>query len=269
MYPELLRLDFFTLHSYGLAVALAFLVGLQGASKLARRAGLDPEAVSSVAIYAAIGGIIGAKLFLLVNDFGYYRRNPGQILSLSTLQAGGVFYGGLLVALAVAVWQMRKRALPALAVADAIAPGAALGHAIGRVGCFLAGCCWGRPTSVPWAVTFTRPEAQALVGVPLGIPLHPTQLYEAAAEAVIFTVLWKRFGAPHREGAILGLYLVLYSSFRFAVEFLRDPAERAFPLGGALSSTQWVAAALVGVGAWLMTRSRSLSFRGASRYTWR
>ena len=256
MHPELLRLGWFTLHSYGVLVALAFLVGLQVAQTLAKRAGLNAEAVSSLAIYAAIAGIAGAKLFLLVNDFSYYSQNPGQIFSLSTLQAGGVFYGGLLAALAVAVWYGRRQKLPALATADALAPAAALGHAIGRLGCFLAGCCWGRPTSLPWAVTFTDPAARDLVGVPLGLPLHPTQLYEAGAEAVVFALLWRRFGRPHRPGSILGLYLVLYSAFRFVVEFARDPAQRSFPLGGPLSSTQWLAVALVGLGAYLVMMRR-------------
>jgi phosphatidylglycerol---prolipoprotein diacylglyceryl transferase len=257
MHPRLLHLDFFTLHSYGLLVALAFLAGLQVAAKLAKRVGFDPEAVSSVGIYAAMSGIVGAKLFLILNDLGYYRANPGQIFSLATLQAGGVFYGGFLVALAVALWRMRHHGLPALPVADIFAPAAALGHAIGRVGCFLAGCCWGKPTSLPWAVTFTDPVARDLVGVPLGIPLHPTQLYEALAVAVIFAVLWRQFGRPHRDGAILGLYLVLYSTFRFGVEFLRDPAERAFPFGLALSSTQWVAMGLVALGVYLLVARRS------------
>jgi phosphatidylglycerol:prolipoprotein diacylglycerol transferase len=252
MYPQLFDLGFFTLHSYGLLVALGFLSGLQAATILARRTGLNPDAVSSVGIYAAIAGIVGAKLFLLLNDFSYYRANPSQIFSLSTLQAGGVFYGGLVAALAAAVWQLRRHGLAALPVADIFAPAAALGHAIGRVGCFLAGCCWGKPSSRPWAVTFTSPAARDLVGVPLGIALHPTQIYEAAAEAVIFVVLWKRFAQPRREGAVLGLYLLLYSSFRFAVEFLRDTAERSFPFGEALSSTQWVALGLVGLGVYLM-----------------
>lgn len=254
MHPQLFRLEFFTLHSYGVLVAVAFLAGLQVAAKLAKRVGLDPDAVSAVGIYAAMAGIVGAKLFLVLNDFGYYRANPGQIFSLATLQAGGVFYGGLLVALAVALWQMRRHRLAAAQVADIFAPAAALGHAIGRLGCFMAGCCWGKPTSVPWAVTFRDPVAHDLVGVPLGIPLHPTQLYEALAEAVIFAVLWKRFGRPHRDGSILGLYLLLYSSFRFAVEFVRDASERAFPFGGPLSSTQWVAIGLVGLGGYLVAR---------------
>lgn len=254
MHPEFLRLGWFTLHTYGVLVALAFLAGLHVAGKLAVRSSLDPDAVSSVGIYAAIAGIVGAKLFLILNDWDYYRQNPGQILSLSTLQAGGVFFGGLLVALAVAVWQLRRRDLDPLATADCLAPAAALGHAIGRLGCFLAGCCWGRPSSLPWAVTFTDPAANNLVGVPLGVALHPTQLYESAAEAVIFAVLWRRFSRPRPRGSILALYLLLYPGFRFAVEFLRDPTGRNFPFGWMLSSTQWVALALVVWGAYLLVR---------------
>ena len=107
---------------------------------------------------------------------------------------------------------MRRKRLPGLAVMDVFAPAIALGHAIGRVGCFAAGCCWGAVCRLPWAVTFRNPEAHRLVGVPLGIPLHPTQLYEAAAEAIIFVFLYRRFQRPHRAGTIIGWYLVLFDA---------------------------------------------------------
>jgi len=254
MHPEILRIGSFTLHSYGVLVALAFLSGLLVSSRLARRAGLDPDRVSNLGIYAAVAAIVGAKLFLIGADSSYYRQNPGQIFSLATLQAGGVFFGGLLAALATGTWYLRRHRLPALATLDVFAPGLALGHAIGRLGCFLAGCCWGKPAGVAWAVTFTKPVARELVGVPLGIPLHPAQLYEAAAEAVIFGLLWRRFQTPHRAGSILGLYLVLYPVFRFGIEFLRDSAGQAMLLGGPLSVTQWIALGLAGAGIYLVVR---------------
>lgn len=254
MFPELFRLGPFALYSYGLLVALAFLVALWVASRLAKRAGLDPDRATSLGIYVAISAILGAKLFLVLSDLPYYLQNPRQIFSLATLQAGGVFFGGLVAALLVAAWYMRRTGLPLLRTADTFAPAIALGHAIGRVGCFLAGCCWGRPAGLPWSVTFTKPLARELVGVPLGIPLHPTQLYESLAELIIFGVLWSRFRRPHRDGAIIGLYLVLYSVFRFAIEFVRDPADLAFPFGGPMSLTQWTALILLACGIGLLLR---------------
>src|SRR5712692_7643671 len=163
MHPQLFHLGPFTLYSYGLLVALAFVTSLYLASHLAERSGLDPDRITSLGLYVGIAAIVGAKLFLILSDWNYYRENPRQTFSLATLQAGGVFFGGLVAALAVAAWYMRRAALPPLATADVFAPAIALGHAIGRVGCFLAGCCWGRPSALPWAVTFKDPQARELV----------------------------------------------------------------------------------------------------------
>ncbi len=251
MFPKLIEIGGFFLPTYGLLVALGFLVGLYITVRLAKPAGLNPEAVTNLAIYCALAGILGAKLMMFVFDFDYFIQHPGEILSLSTLQAGGVFHGGLLLALITAIVYMRKQHLPGFATADIFAPGIAIGHAIGRLGCFAAGCCWGAACDLPWAVTFTNPDANRLVGVPLGIPVHPTQLYEAAAEAIIFAVLWTRVRRPHRPGSIIGLYLILYSSARFLVEFVRAH-EQSLKFG--LSNTQWIALALVAIGIWLVSR---------------
>ena len=155
-------------------------------TRLAKRAKLPAERVTNLAIYCALAGLAGAKLFMILFDFKSYWNDPGSLFSLSTLQAAGVYQGGFLVAFAVAVLYMRRQHLPVLATCDVFAPGIALGQAIGRLGCFSAGCCWGIATHVPWAVTFRNPQAAELTGVPLGVPLHPTQLYESAADALIF-----------------------------------------------------------------------------------
>jgi phosphatidylglycerol---prolipoprotein diacylglyceryl transferase len=256
MFPQVLRIGNFFLPTYGLLVALAFLAGLWMTSRLSRRAALPVDAVMNLGIYTAIAGMAGAKLMMILLDLRYYTSNPGEILSLATLQAGGIFYGGLVLALVTAFLYMRRKNLPGLATADVFAPGLALGHAIGRLGCFAAGCCWGVECRLPWAVTFTNPEAHRLVGVPLGIPLHPTQLYEAAGEALIFAVLYRRFHKPHRPGAIIGLYLVLYSAVRFFVEFVRAH-DQANPYTGPFVAEQWIALALMALGVFLMRRGRT------------
>jgi len=242
--------------TYGVLVALGFLAALYVAARLARRAGLDVEKINSLGIYLALAAIVGAKLLLIAQNWGYYARNPGQLFSLSSLQAGGVFYGGLLAALVVAWWYPRRVGLPVLPTADVFAPAVAIGHSIGRLGCFAAGCCWGKPSSAPWAVAFTDPLAHEYVGVPLGVHLHPTQLYEAAGTFLIALLLLARFRKPHPPGTILGLYLVIYSAFRFGVEFLRDQTERSFPFDGPLSVTQWVALGLVVAGVWVLVRKQ-------------
>ena len=246
MYPEILHISF--LHTYGVLVALAFLTALWLAGRLARREGMNAEAVTNLGIYCALAAIAGAKLMMFLVDMPYYLQHPGEFLSLATLQAGGVFYGGLIAALAVAWYYMRKTHLPPLKTADVFAPGIALGHGIGRLGCFSAGCCWGVECHLPWRVTFTDPAANALVGVPLNRPLHPTQLYEAFAEFAIFAVLYWRIGKPHRPGAVISLYLMLYSAARFVVEFFRYH-EQGNLWGGPLDTSQWISLALFALGA--------------------
>jgi phosphatidylglycerol:prolipoprotein diacylglycerol transferase len=257
MFPYLIEIGAFRLPTYGVLVAAAFLAALAVTNRLAKRAGLDPERVLNLAMYCAVAGIVGAKIAMILEDLDYYASRPLEIFSLSTLQAAGIFYGGLIGALLVAWWYMRKAGLPLLATADVFAPGVALGHGVGRLGCFAAGCCWGTQCERPWAVTFTSKEAHDLVGVPLDIPLHPTQLYEAGAEFAIFGFLLWRIGNPHRNGAIIGWYLVLYSCVRFAVDFLRRQDEDA-RLTSSLTNAQWVSLALIAFAVlnWIRLRNR-------------
>ena len=249
MFPKLFHLPFLDsdVHTYGVLVAIAFLAALWLAGRLARDKGLNSDAVTNLGIYCALAAIAGAKLMMFLVDFQYYREHPSDIFSLATLQAGGVFYGGLIAALLVSVWYMRKTRLPGWKTADVFAPAIALGHAIGRLGCFSAGCCWGIQCDRPWAVTFTNPAAHDLVGVPLNVPLHPTQLYEAFAEFLIFGILYWRIRRPHTDGTIIGIYLLLYSTARFIVEFFRVH-EQGNLLGGPLDTSQWISIGLLLVG---------------------
>jgi len=242
MYPEILHISF--LHTYGVLVALGFLTAVWMSARLARAAGINPEAVTNLGIYCALAAMAGAKLMMFVVDPEARR----DIFSLASLQAGGIFYGGLIAALAVAWWYMRKTGLPLLETADVFAPAIALGHAIGRLGCFSAGCCWGVECDRWWAVTFRNPAANDITGVPLGVPLHPTQLYEALAEAAIFATLYWRIRKPHARGEIIGLYLMLYGTARFVVEFYRYHEQGNLWAGG-LDTSQAISLALFALGA--------------------
>jgi len=248
MFPQLFHIGGFSQSTYGVLVALAFLAALGVIGRLARRAGLNHDAVLNLGIYCALAAIVGAKIMMVLIDIPYYTHNPGEIFSLASLQAGGVFYGGLIAALIAAAIYMRRKRLPPLQTADVFAPGIALGHGIGRLGCFAAGCCWGVPTRLPWGVTFTNPVSKSLVGVPLGIALHPTQLYESAAEFLIFGILFWRIRKPHAPGSIISLYLMLYSTVRFLVEFVRYH-DQPNPFGGPLNTSQWISLALLALGA--------------------
>ncbi len=256
MLPRLFSIGGFYLPTYGLLVAIAFLTALWLISRLAREAGLKPDAVMNLGVACALAGIAGAKILMLALD-PYYRKNPGEILSFATLQSAGIFYGGLIAALLTSYVFMRRHNMPVLRTADVFAPGLALGHGIGRLGCFAAGCCYGRPARLPWAVTYTNPEARN-VGVPLGIPLHPTQLYESFSEMIIAAALYILFRRRHADGQIIGLYLILYGTVRFLVEFLRVHDE-SNPGGGPFSLEQWISLTLILAGA-------SLSLTRLARY---
>lgn len=250
MFPKLISIGSFYLPAYGVLVALGFLVGLTITLRLARRSGLPADKIANLAVYCAMAGIVGAKLFMFLFDIGDYIRNPGQIFTLETLQAAGVFHGGFLAALVVAVLYIKRQHLPAFSTMDAFAPGVALGQAVGRLGCFAAGCCWGRECDLPWGVRFRSDFAAP---VPLDKTLHPVQLYESAADLAIFGILYRQFNRQHSRGQVIGLYLVLYSIARFVIEFFRVHEQ---PLVGPFSLTQWIALALLAAGAVILLRGR-------------
>jgi phosphatidylglycerol---prolipoprotein diacylglyceryl transferase len=253
MFPRLFTLPAFdllgreigplTLHTYGVLLALAFLAGLWVAGWQARKAGMNAAAIADMAVYVLIAGLVGAKLLLLVVEWGHYSRNPRELFSL--VQSGGVFYGGLLGALPVAWWYARRHGLPPWPTADVLAPGVALGQAIGRLGCFAAGCCYGRPTDVPWAVTFTDIYTTRTVGTPLDVPLHPTQLYESAATLLIFGFLLWLGKRKMFHGQIALAYVFLYAVARFVIEFYRGDAARGTVLGGWVSTSQFISILMV------------------------
>jgi phosphatidylglycerol:prolipoprotein diacylglycerol transferase len=223
MYPRLLELGPVTIYTYGVLLAAAYLLGLRLAMSRAKARNLDATRVLDLGIYIIISALVGAKLLLLATEYRTYVANPRELLTL--VRSGGVFYGGLILAVVVAMWYIRRVGLPLWTTCDVFAPGIALGHVIGRLGCFFAGCCYGKPTDVPWAVTFTNELAAANVGTPLNVPLHPTQLYEAGAEALILGLLLATERRGRRfPGRTFWLYMLLYAVSRYVIEMFRgDP----------------------------------------------
>jgi phosphatidylglycerol---prolipoprotein diacylglyceryl transferase len=244
--------------TYGFLVALGVLLGLWISVRNSQRQGIDPEKAWNLGILVVLCGIIGAKVLYILVDLSYYTAHPREILSLGTLQAGGVFSGGLVAALAAAIWYVRSNRMPALATCDAFAPGLALGHAIGRIGCFAAGCCWGKPTQSFWGVTFHNPLASAWVGTPLGVRLEPTQLFESAVELANFFILTWLLKRKKFDGQVIGAYLFLYGFARYFLEFLRDDPGRGEVFGGVMTGTQLISILLVIAGGvlWLRRTSR-------------
>jgi phosphatidylglycerol---prolipoprotein diacylglyceryl transferase len=252
MFPKLFSIGSFYIPTYGVLVALGFLSGLGITLRLARRAGLQAEQITNLAVYCAIAGIVGAKLFMFLFDLGDYVRDPGRIFTLETLQAAGVFHGGFIAALLMAWLYMRRQHLPVFGTMDILAPGVAIGQAIGRLGCFAAGCCWGRECDLPWGVHFRSDFAAP---VPLDKALHPVQLYESVADFFIFWLLYRFATREHRPGQVIGLYLTLYSAARFVIEFFRVHEQSTV---AGLSLTQWIAAGLFVLGVGILLRGSQM-----------
>jgi len=245
VFPQLFHIGRFFLPTYGLLVSTGVLIGLWISVRNSEKQGINPEHAWNLGILVVLCGIIGAKILYIVNDWNSYTAHPGEIFSFATLQAGGVFSGGLIGAFAMAAWYVRKHHMPALRTCDAFAPGLALGHALGRVGCFAAGCCYGKPTTHFWGVTFKNPLAQAWVGTPLGIPLEPTQLFESAVELANFFILMWILKRKKFDGQVFGAYLFLYGVARYFLEFIRDDPGRGSVFGGAMTGTQLISIGLV------------------------
>jgi len=242
-----------TVYSYGVLLAAAYLGGLQLAMIRARRRGLDQTRVLDLGIYIIISALIGAKLLLIVTDYRSFFDNPRGLLDL--VRSGGVFYGGLIVAVAVALLYIRRVGLPLWTTCDVFAPGIALGHVVGRFGCFFAGCCWGKPTDLPWGVHFTE-LGHEYTGVPIYGPdgsdlyLHPTQLYESFFMLAVFAFLYYLHRKKKFNGQVLIAYAIIYSIFRFCIEFIRDdPRGDLFGLTSATGlSTSQLISLVVAVG---------------------
>ena len=240
MYPRILDLGTVTIHTYGLFLAAAFIVGIWITGRNSRKAGIDSDAIWNMGLIVLFSALVGSKIFLILTDFSYYRENPSQIFSLSTFRLNESIYGGLFMALGAAACFVWKKKIPPLRIADLAAPGIAFGQAISGTGCFFAGCCYGNPTNMPWGIVFSDSYTSQHQGTPLHIPLHPTQLYEVIGALLIFLFLMHRLSRKSISGQIILQYLGLFAVLRFAVEFFRGD-ERGFVLYGLLSTSQMIA----------------------------
>jgi phosphatidylglycerol---prolipoprotein diacylglyceryl transferase len=266
--PYLFHSDRISLPTYGAVAALGLVLGLLLSVRLAKRDGLDEEKCWNLGVLTIFCGIVGAKLMLVVTDWSYYSRHFNEIFSFNMLQAGGVWYGGFLGGVGSGILYVRHHRLPILRTWDAFTPGISLGHALGRLGCFAAGCCYGKPTDAPWGVVFTDPDAHSLTGTPLGVRMHPTQIYEFLAEILIFVFLMFMIRRHERRGPeatalasfpgqITGTYAFVYGIARYSLEYFRDDPQRGSVFGGLMSGTQLISVLLVILGGALWLRKRS------------
>lgn len=236
MHPVLFDLGALRVPSYGSMLVLGFLVGLALCRRLAATSGIEPQLFTELVCWLVIGGGVGSRLAFVIQ---HQASAPGTSTGAFEIWRGGaVWYGGVLGGLAALVACRRCVRLPLWRVGDVLMPGLALAHAAGRVGCFLAGCCFGRPSGVPWAVTF--PE-EGLCRTP-GIPVHPTQLYEAGGELVVCGLLLSVLRRRHLDGDVFLAYFALYPALRLAVEPLRGDLERGLAWNGPFTFAQLTSA---------------------------
>lgn len=253
MYPRFLQFGSLVIPTYGVLIAVGILAGLALSMTLARRSGLDPEKVWNLGLIAVISAILGSRLLLVLENWQAFRAAPLLLLRISAVHPGA-FLGAIALACAASLAYIRYAHLPLLRTLDVAAPALALAHAIASLGSFAAGRDYGRPTSLPWGVTFTSRFAARTTGVPLGISLHPTQLYASAAGFSLCGALLLLLKRPHHDGEIMGAWLFLFGVIQFFLEFLRADAIRPALFAGALTSTQGAAIIMVLLGALLWLR---------------
>jgi len=220
LHPILLHIGPLTIHTYGALFALGILIAVALSEYLYRRDGGEPETMIDLALPVVVGVIIGARALFIIVEHEYYLQNPAEIFMV--WKGGLVFYGGLIGGALAFIITARVKKLGLWHLADTVAPGVALGHALGRLGCFFAGSCYGRPTDVPWAVIYSDPTS--LARDIIGVPVHPTQLYSAAFLTLLSGILLVIGYRPSFRGQVIATYGILYGIFRFFIEFFRgDP----------------------------------------------
>jgi phosphatidylglycerol:prolipoprotein diacylglycerol transferase len=255
MYPVLIRLGPLTIYSYGTMMAVAFLTAAYLTGRELERRGYSAELASRLVVWAAVGGLVGARAWSVANDIESFLQRPFHTLFGG---AGFVWYGGLAGGLVAVSWAIRRHGLPWRQTVDCIAPALSLAHGIGRIGCELAGDGdWGKPSTLPWAHSYPRAiigweNWTAAAGYPPDVRVHPTPLYEAAAYTAVFAILWSLRKRDLPPGSLFWLYLTLAPAARFAIEFLRlNP-----PVLWGLTQAQLFSVLLIAVGAGQLAAAR-------------
>jgi phosphatidylglycerol:prolipoprotein diacylglycerol transferase len=255
VHPEVLHWGLVHIRSYGLMLAVAFLVGTGVALAEARRRGLDEDRLVTVILATLVASIIGARALYVLEHVGEFRREWGSVLAL--WQGGLTLYGGVVLGTAVGLATARRLGLPMWSTADALTPSFALGTAFGRVGCFLNGCCYGRPTRMPWGVVF---PPDSFAGLEFGnAPVHPSQLYFAFAGLALFGLTWGLRRRMRVPGTLFWTFLILFALVRIPLDFTRayEPGAQALAIGGVdVTESQVTSLALALFGVLMVLRLR-------------
>lgn len=237
MFPVLFKIGKWPIYTYGLFIAIGTIVAILFVGREAKKLGQDHEQIMDLCIYLLIAAIVGSRLFYIFSNPKLFLSDPLEIFRI--WNGGLVFYGGFVIALVTAILYLKRKKLSLFLTADIMAPPLALGHFFGRLGCLFAGCCYGKATDLPWAITFTNTESLA----PLGVPLHPTQLYAAINNLLIFVFLWFFRRRKKFDGQIFWIYVLLYGVTRSFIEMFRGDFRGELILG-VLSISQVIAATM-------------------------
>jgi len=263
MYPVLLKIGPFTVYSLGVFWALGALAAGWIIRLELKRYRCNPDLAATMVSAGVVGGLIGARLLLILEEWTHFIRSPWDFLWSGS---GFSWYGGMLGGALAVTWIVRRNGIPWLKAADICGPASALGYGIGRIGCFLGGDgTWGKVTTVPWAMAFPKAIfgwVDPLTGIPYppGVRVHPTPIYELIQALIVFGILWPLRKKRYRDGTIFWLYLALGGSMRFAVEFLRvNPV-----VGLGMTEYQWISVVLVVLGLTVILSQRITSGQGAS-----
>jgi phosphatidylglycerol:prolipoprotein diacylglycerol transferase len=247
MHPVLFKFGSITLYTYGLFVGLGFMVAVWLANRRAATRGITSEQISDLFFVVLVASIIGARLFYVVLNLSEFTSDPLNIFKI--WNGGLVFYGGFIVALGTAMVWVKKQGMDLWTVADLLAPPIALGHAVGRLGCLFAGCCYGRECHLPWAIEFHNPDSLA----PLGVLLHPTQLYSVFSNLSIFLIVLLIDRKKRFKGQVFWAYIMIYGLFRSFIEMFRGDFRGDFFLE-TLSVSQTIGIMMSGFAALMLVR---------------
>jgi phosphatidylglycerol:prolipoprotein diacylglycerol transferase len=248
MYPVLFEVGGISIYSYGFMIALGVIAAVsymffQGKKEV----GLSFDQANSLFLLIFIAAFVGGKLFLFFEDPSKYLSNPGKLLTGS----GFVFYGSFLLAVPTMLWFFKKQKLDTYKMLDVMAVVTCIVHMFGRLGCFLAGCCYGLPTNNSWGVIFSDPKCQA---EPKGVLLHPTQLYESFYIFLVMLFLLYMRGKRKFYGQLFLLYLMLYAAGRSVLELFRGDEARGYVIGKLISHSQFIALLIILVTAYVYSR---------------
>lgn len=249
MHPILAHLGPLPIHTYGFLIAVGFIIAVQVFQHLAIKSKLDPDKIQDLVFGGLAVGFLGARLVFIITRFSYFMENPLDIFKV--WEGGLVFYGGILLGMPFILWFVKKHKLPLWKTLDVLAPGIVIAHAFGRLGCLAAGCCYGKPTDVPWSIVLNSDLVDPSMR---GIHLHPTQIYESLSLFILFFGLMAVFKRRRFEGQVALVYFMTYPIIRSIIEIYRGDTIRGFVIDGWLSTSQFISILVFGTAAVVLAK---------------